>query len=305
MPANAGVAHLLLGSEALADGAVTRRELARRYRMVYRNVYCRKGDELSAADRATAAWLWSGRRAVVAGGSAAALHGSRWIPGDGPAELTRVQYRRPPGIVVHADSLRDDEIDVVGDVPCTTPPRTAYDLGRRLPLTMGLIRVDALLRATGIPVDDVAAVARRYPGARNIRRLRRVVELADAGAESPQESRLRLVLVGAGLPRPVTQIPFYDGFGNVIRRVDMGWPQFKVGVEYDGVQHWTDADQHAEDIDRLEFLAGLGWCIVRVSARHLRDDRYGIVCRATAALRAAGWSPETAVDGGVTRDLCS
>ena len=115
----------------------------------------------------------------------------------------------------------------------------------------------------------------------------RVLELADRGAESPQETRLRLALIRGGLPRPVTQIPVRNVHGRVVRRIDMGWPRWKVGVEYDGEQHWIDAEKHAGDIDRLEFLAGLGWRIIRVSARHLRADRSGIIRRAEQALAAA------------------
>ena len=68
------------------------------------------------------------------------------------------------------------------------------------------------------------------------------------------------------------------------RRIDMGWPEWKVGVEYDGAQHWTDPERHAEDIERLEYLAAQGWTIVRVSARQLRYDRPGIVMRVRRAL---------------------
>ena len=68
-----------LGTEALAAGAVTRRTLASRHDAIYRNVYIPKGQELTAETRAVAAWLWSGRNATVAGLSAAALHGSKWI----------------------------------------------------------------------------------------------------------------------------------------------------------------------------------------------------------------------------------
>jgi very-short-patch-repair endonuclease len=74
-----------------------------------------------------------------------------------------------------------------------------------------------------------------------------------------------------------------------VRRIDMGWPQWKVGVEYDGAQHWTDSNQHADDIDRLEFFADLGWRVVRVSARHLRSRPESVAFRAATALRAAGW----------------
>ena len=56
-----------------------------------------------------------------------------------------------------------------------------------------------------------------------------------------------------GLPRPVTQIRVGK------RRIDMGWPEWNVGVEYDGEQHWTNPDDYAEDIERLEFLATQGF----------------------------------------------
>ncbi len=188
----------------------------------------------------------------------------------------------PPGIVVHSGELALDEIRLVGGVHCTTAPRTAYDLGRRLPADTNVIRIDALLNATGYTVAEVGEIAARYPGARGIRRLRSALELADAGAESPQETRLRLLLVRAGLPRPETQIRVRD------RRIDMGWPHRLVGVEYDGEHHWTDPRRHADDIERLEFLAAQGWIIVRVSARQLRDDSDGVVERVRRALHRAG-----------------
>lgn len=104
----------------------------------------------------------------------------------------------------------------------------------------------------------------------------------DGGAESPQETRTRLVLIDAGLPRSQTQIVVDDW------RIDMGYEEFKVGVEYDGVQHWTDPRQHRHDIDRLAELLERGWLIVRVSADMLRYRPDVIVSRTCAALRQAG-----------------
>ena len=46
----------------------------------------------------------------------------------------------------------------------------------------------------------------------------------------------------------------------------MGWPELKIGVEYDGDQHWTDRRQLSRDIRRTEDLRELGWIIVRVTA---------------------------------------
>lgn len=76
-----------VGTEAVAAGAVTNHQLRTTYVAVHRNVYVPRGAELHAVDKAVAAWLWSRRRAVIAGTSAAALHGTRWIEADLPAEL--------------------------------------------------------------------------------------------------------------------------------------------------------------------------------------------------------------------------
>lgn len=282
-----------MATEALASGALARRDLARRYTKVHRNVYAPRDAQLTPRDRAIAAWLWSNRAATVAGLSAAALLGSKWVPRKAPAELVRAQHGAPAGISIHRDTVADDEVQLLGGVSCTTAPRTAFDIGRRLPLDEAVIRVDALLNATAIGVPAVATLAARYPGARSIRQLREVLELVDGGAESPQETRVRLALVRGGLPRPVTQIPIRNAAGRIVRRLDLGWPDWKVAVEYDGEQHWTDANHYAADIDRLEFLAGLGWRIVRVSARHLEFDEPGVVRRAREALRAAGWCAES------------
>ena len=83
-----------LGTEAMAGGLVTRRALASRHDMIYRNVYLPKGVKLTPQRRAVAAWLWSGRNATIGGMSAAALHGSGWIEPELPAELRSVPKDR-------------------------------------------------------------------------------------------------------------------------------------------------------------------------------------------------------------------
>ncbi|MEV0668681.1 hypothetical protein [Mycobacterium sp. NPDC050441] len=280
---------IIVGSEAMAAGSVTRQMLRSKYVMVHQNVYAPTGLLLTAHDRAMAAWLWSGRNATLAGYSAAAVLGSKWLPEYAPAELSRIRQPSPPGIVIHTGVIADDELLIVGDMTCTSVARTCYDIGRRQRLDTAIIRIDALLNVTHVGVDRVARIAERYPGARGIRRLRRALDLADAGAESPQETRLRLVLIRDGLPRPVTQIPVADEWGRVRRRIDMGWPEWMVGIEYDGDQHWSSPEIHESDIERLEFLAVRGWTIVRVSARQLRYRQPEIVARVGSALRRAGY----------------
>ena len=68
----------------------------------------------------------------------------------------------------------------------------------------------------------------------------------------------------------------------------MGWPQWKVGVQYDGFQHWTDPQQRARDIDQDVAYRDLGWRIVRIGADLMRYRQASVVGRTLAALRAAG-----------------
>lgn len=278
----------MIGSEALSSGRLTRHDLRTRYIKLHRNVYAPVGLEFTAFDRAVAAWLWSRGEAILMGCSAAAVLGCRWLPSDEPAELVRSRQQATTGIVIHAGIIADDEQQVSRGMTCTTPARTAYDLGRRLTGETAIIRIDALMNATKVSVAQVRSITERYPGARGIRQLRTTFDLVDGGAESPQETRLRLLLVESGLPRPVTQIPVKNDYGKVVRRIDMGYPEWKVGVEYDGEQHFTNPDDYANDIERLEFLASKGWIIVRVSARQLRYERPQIMSRVRKALARAG-----------------
>jgi hypothetical protein len=258
------------------------------YDAVFRNVFVPRGQAITPVDKAIAAWLWSGRRATVAGLSAAALHGSVWIDADLPAELNQRHRHKTRGIVLHSDRLADDEVCVVGGIPVTTPARTAYDLGRRPGLEMAVIRLDALMQATHLKAVEVSVLADRHRGTRGIKQLREAIILSDAGAESPQETRTRLILTRANLRPKATQIEVFDRFGIPVRRIDMGWDDWKVGVEYDGEQHWTDPDIRAHDIEWRADIAALGWRIVHVSADMLRYRPHVIVERTRDALRAAG-----------------
>ena len=68
---------------------------------------------------------------------------------------------------------------------------------------------------TKISEDDVLQLADRYPGARGISNSPEVIGLMDGGADSPEESRLRLLLMDAGFPRPETNIVVGSGLDSV------------------------------------------------------------------------------------------
>lgn len=271
------------GAEATASGALSARQLDRFYTAVYPGVYAPRGVNLTARQRTRAAWLWSRRRGVVAGLSAAGLLGAKWIEPAAPAELVHTNRRAPDMLRVHTETLRPDEITLVDGMSVTNPARTAFDLGRKLPVTPAVQRLDALMKATGVTVGAVEQIMISHPGVRGLVGLRRALVLTDSGAESPYETLTRLILVRAGLPPPRTQYAVADESGYIVAYVDMGWPEQRVAVEYDGAQHWTDPRQRRRDIERLADLEALGWIVIRVSSDMLRTPA-AIVERVRSAL---------------------
>jgi hypothetical protein len=271
------------GSEALAGGLLTRHQLRAHYRVVFPDVYLASGMHASLHTRTVAAWLWSGRRATIAGAAAAGLHGAKWIPDNFPIELIHANNRSPQGVLTRRCVLIGGETQLLDGCAVTTPERTAFDIGRGGAVHSAVVRLDALARATGFKVDDVLRIVGEHRGSPGLRRLEAALDLVDPGAQSPRESYLRLLLIDAGLPRPRTQIPVLGADGIPFAYLDMGWEDSMVAVEYDGDQHRTDRRQYVKDIRRLETLERMGWIVVRVVA----EDRPAAVIRRVKAAIAA------------------
>lgn len=260
---------VFLGSEALARGEITRARLRSAYRALYPDVYQPTVATPSLYANTVGAWLWSKRRGVVTGRAAAALHGADWVDETAPIELIWQNNRPPAGIIARNDRFTYDEVVEINDMAVASIQRTAFDLGRFLPRGVAVAHLDALARATGLAADHVLPLADRYRGARGVRRCREVLELMDAGAQSPKESWLRLLLVDAGYPRPATQIPVVDDCGNPFAYLDMGWEDVMIAVEYDGVQHQNDRVRYVWDHRRLSLLRRRGWLHIRA----IKEDR--------------------------------
>jgi hypothetical protein len=270
-----------VGSEAVARGDVVESALRTRYVKLFRDVYISPGAELTPRVRAEAGWLWSRRRGIIAGLSAAALHGAKWVDERAPLEILHTNRNPNRGLLVRGDRISEDEFELLEGIPVTNVARTALDLGCWYPTGDAVAAIDALVRTVELTMADFQMLTERYPGRRGISRARKALELADGGAQSPKETWLRLLLIRAGLPRPLTQIPVRDEFGDTIAYLDMGWEDVKVAVEYDGEQHRNERAQYRWDIRRLEMLQRLGWVVVRVVAG---DRPAEIVARVRAAL---------------------
>ncbi|TDD17033.1 hypothetical protein E1218_28640 [Kribbella turkmenica] len=178
---------------------------------------------------------------VVSHFSAAELRGLRvWGTGtSGPVWLTR-----PPGtqrnlrnadVVLRRAGLPASELQHHRGLVLTSDARTTVDLARELPLREAVVTVDdTLARAVSrAELEAVMEGQERWP---SIRAARAAVALGDPRSESALESFARVVFLEAGLPVPVLQAQFWDGYRWMVERVDFWSPEFRTVAEADGLQ---------------------------------------------------------------------
>ena len=275
------------GSEAVAAGRLTKAMLrGPRFRRLFPDVYVAAEAEDSAVLRARAGFLLVERcGGVAAGWAAAELLGRSCGPRNAPAEvLVPGHVRAHAGLVVHRGTTGPGEVWRDGGWAATSPLRTAWDLARRLDLVEAVVAVDALARrkrrqpAPFVP-GDLLRLREARPGARGSARLDRVVALADARAESPMETRMRLLLVLAGLPAPAVQHEIRTRDGRRVR-FDLAYPEALLAIEYDG-------DEHDDTLDRQRDArtAQLGWHTLRLLGADVLRTQQATV-RLVAGLRS-------------------
>jgi hypothetical protein len=203
----------------------------------------------------TAAWIWGidvqDRRSDLI-----------WIGG-----RTGRRVRTRAGCLVREITVDDADLQVVDGVLMTTPLRTVFDCGRWLSVVEGTVVADAIAHERVITVAGLAAYAKSHRALRGIRTLDQVIDLMDPKSESPMETRVRVLIVRSGLPRPQCQIEIRDAAGNFVARADLGYETERVIVEYDGTFHW---EQRRADDRRRHAMRELGWTVIVVS----REDYY-------------------------------
>ncbi len=272
------MAHVFIGSEAIASGALTRGQLRWNYRAMFPDVYVAKSATPQLADHVVGAWLWSQRRGVIAGVAAAMIHGANRFDEAAKVELIWRCARPPRGIIVRNERIRSDEIVDIDGIPVTTPERTALDLARYLPRDAAVSHLDALANVAGISTPDVLPLVDRYPGARGLRQAYVALSLMDGGSSSAWQSQLRLALVDCGLPAPKTHIRVTDGIATAF--VDMGYEKPMVGVVCGGRPP--------------ELLERMGWSIVHAPGTH--RPRFTVL-QVRTEIRRRGYLPSTLHSG--------
>jgi hypothetical protein len=235
---------------------------------------------------ARAASLVMPRGAALGGRTAAVLCGVGDAAGPAdPVEVVlppMVRWDPQPGIRVRTAQLHGDVVGRGHFMRWTTPVRTAVDLARRAPVADAVVLLDQLVHARVVELSAVRAAVAALPRCRGSRVAREVVALADGLAESPQETRLRLVVAAGDLPHPVAQYEVWNG-GQFVARLDFAWVAHRLALEYDGLWH-AGPGQFQRDRQRLNRLTAAGWRVVFVTAADLRQPE-SLIASLRAELR--------------------
>lgn len=277
------------GSEAVLSGQLSRHQLqTSAWQRLFADIYACTTLEVTHELRAEAVTTLLVPGAVASGRTAATLWGVALASPEDDVECTvpaATGAGSVAGVRPNRLGLSPDDVTRRRGVPVTTPLRTALDLARIRPLDEAVVALDRFLRP-GLVFLDVLRAAAELATGRDCRVIRKAVALADGLAESPQETRVRLLLNRSGLPMPVAQYRVHDR-DRFVARVDFAWPEAKVALEYDGAWH-GDARQVGRDRRRLNRLGDAGWIVVFVTAADLhRPDLLFARLRRLLAPRSA------------------
>ncbi len=181
----------------------------------------------------------------------------------------------------------DARVITVRGIPLSPPEQIFVELAEYLPLVELVVVGDHIVRKKWSTPADLVAFCESSKD-RHARRALRAARFVRSGVDSPMETRLRMLIVLAGLPEPTVDLRLHDGNGDLRRRFDLAYPELRVVVEYDGRQHASDPDQYDSDIYRREELDDAEWRIVVVTAKGIFQKPEETLARVAKVLRSRG-----------------
>ena len=265
---------------------LTRRQLeGRTWRRIGPGLYCwvRWAQDDLAILKAAARRLPPG--AVFSGRTAAWLHGLD-LPACDPIEITIPNEAASSGwrgFTIRRRRLEAMDVSVARGLPATSPLRTPVDMACDLPLFDAVTAIDMALHRGLIELVELHGYSADHPDAYRVARLRRVAGLAEPKSESPMETRLRLLFVLGGLPRPLAQVSLYDDSEAFLGRADLYYPDPRLVIEYDGGTHRLSL---VEDNRRQNLILGAGFRMLRFTAADIHSRPDTVVLQVRTALAA-------------------
>jgi very-short-patch-repair endonuclease len=272
-------------ADALAAGVSPSMIKGSRFRRIFRGVYISASVPPDALHRVAGALLLHPPTAFASHLSAARVYG---VPlpalSDEHVSVFRAADRRSrPGLCTHV-AAADTEVRTVQGLRVSVPAQMFVELAGLLSLVDLVVVGDALCRLRlATPATLVTAA-----GASRSTRAITAASYVRAEVDSAMETRLRMLIVLAGLPEPRVNHVIRDAYGVVLLRFDLSYPDLRIVVEYDGRQHRDDLDQWDHDQDRKDWFDAEGWLHVPVFSRGIYRDPAKTLRRVEAALRSRG-----------------
>jgi hypothetical protein len=271
-------------AEARAAGIRLREILGPQFHKILYDSYVSSAVPITTRLRAEAALRISVPGSYISHHTAAELWGGV-VPACSDIHITvtgEAPRSRRQGIKAHA-TTRSPMTSTIHNLRVTSPAQTFLDLAGSLDLVDLVVLGDSLVKAKRVTPEELTTAASVWDGA-GAARARRAARFVRKGVDSPKETRVRMLLVLAGLPEPTVNVIIRNPDGSWRMRFDLSYPGLKLIIEYDGRQHSENSSQWRRDLSRREELDRLGWRLIVVTSDDLRDAPEAVLHRVREAL---------------------
>ena len=160
-----------------------------------------------------------------------------WEPNLRAAQLTRPgssSGHRRRSRQTFRTALPPEDVVTLAGYRVTGAARTIVDLAKHLPFEAAVVAADSALHAGITTLEALTAAADRQSHCPGIRGAHRVIAFADGRSESVGETRTRVMIHRAALPRPELQYEVRSREGVLLGRADFGWEELRTLGEFDG-----------------------------------------------------------------------
>lgn len=186
---------------------------------------------------------------------------------------------------MHVYDLPGSQIWIHRGFAMVRPERLFLELAASLSRIDLIVAGDQLLHSGLTDQASIAEYLRSCFRRRGVRRARHALPHLEERTDSPPETRLRMLIVDAGLPRPAANHDVFDELtGRWLARPDLSYPKLKIAIQYEGRHHQEDREQYVYDTERDARIELEGWIVIRVPAETLTHHPDAIVNRVRRAI---------------------
>ena len=227
-------------------------QFRRAHRQLFHGIHVANGDPVDERRLSLAALSISPNGSYLSHHSAAKLFGGA-VPDDPDIHVTSPKTRaKARGISGHR-AKRNQQVTTWRGIRTTSPRQTFLDMAQVLSLVDLVVLGDSLVKKKRFRPQELVAFIAGATGPHH-RKAKRAAGLVRTGVDSPMETRLRLLIVFAGLPEPTVDHRIHDEHGHLLYRFDLSYLKYGLIIEYDGRQHAESSGQWHRDLDRDEQL---------------------------------------------------